>query len=233
MRNRLLYIACVLVMSGIPSASGVVVSDFGRYEIILQRRPFGEAPPSVNLAAPAAPVIPTGPSFADALTMCAITAGGGAIRVGFVDTKVRPPKTYFLFVGDSEDGIEVVEANYEEETVTLSKDGDTRQLQMGGGGGAVNGTRPVREESARHLIEGKGFKSSKVRAVSAVRKRRIEERKRRSLQLPELHGQVLEKYQREYNMEVIRQGAPPLPIPLTPEEDATLVAEGVLPPQAE
>jgi len=31
-------------------------------------------------------------------------------------------------------------------------------------------------------------------------------------------------------MEVIRQGLPPLPIPLTPEMDAQLVSEGVLPP---
>ena len=32
-------------------------------------------------------------------------------------------------------------------------------------------------------------------------------------------------------MEVIRQGLPPLPIPLTPEQDSQLVKEGVLPPQ--
>jgi hypothetical protein len=35
---------------------------------------------------------------------------------------------------------------------------------------------------------------------------------------------------RQYQMEVIRAGMPPLPIPLTPEMDDQLVAEGVLPP---
>ena len=34
----------------------------------------------------------------------------------------------------------------------------------------------------------------------------------------------------EYQMEVIRQGMPPLPIPLTQEMDDQLVAEGVLDP---
>ena len=38
---------------------------------------------------------------------------------------------------------------------------------------------------------------------------------------------------REYQMEVIRSGMPPLPIPLTEEMDAQLVAEGVLPPVGE
>ena len=37
----------------------------------------------------------------------------------------------------------------------------------------------------------------------------------------------------EYQMEVIRSGMPPLPIPLTEEMDAQLVAEGVLEPIAE
>jgi hypothetical protein len=35
---------------------------------------------------------------------------------------------------------------------------------------------------------------------------------------------------REYQMEVLRQGMPPLPVQLTPEQDDQLVQEGVLPP---
>jgi hypothetical protein len=40
-----------------------------------------------------------------------------------------------------------------------------------------------------------------------------------------------QKALQEYQMEVIRKGLPPLPIPLTPEMDQQLVTEGVLPPQ--
>jgi hypothetical protein len=222
-------IAVVTVMAS--TACGVVVNDFGRYEIILQRRPFGEAPAAseVNVVRKA-PVVPAGPSFVDSLTMCAITSGGGAVRVGFLDGKARPPKTYFLFVGESEDGIQVVSADYEAESVTLEKDGDTRVLSMS----TASAAAPQAAHAGASLSrERRGIKSSRGHVLSPGRKLRIEERKRRSLQKPNLQGAMLDAYQRKYNMEVIRQGAPPLPIPLTPAEDATLVAEGVLPPQAE
>ena len=44
-------------------------------------------------------------------------------------------------------------------------------------------------------------------------------------------GEELNKHLSEYKLEVIRQGLPPLPIPLTKDEDDKLVREGVLPPQ--
>ncbi|HPG01029.1 MAG TPA: hypothetical protein PLE77_13295, partial [Kiritimatiellia bacterium] len=47
---------------------------------------------------------------------------------------------------------------------------------------------------------------------------------------PKYTGEELERHLQEYQMEVIRQGLPPLPIPLTPEMDNQLVNEGVLPP---
>jgi hypothetical protein len=47
---------------------------------------------------------------------------------------------------------------------------------------------------------------------------------------PKLTGEKLQERLREYNMDLIRKGDLPLPIKLTPEEDAQLVKEGVLPP---
>ncbi len=47
---------------------------------------------------------------------------------------------------------------------------------------------------------------------------------------PSIFGQELTKHLREYQQTVIRQGLPALPIPLTPEEDAQLVKDGILPP---
>jgi hypothetical protein len=48
---------------------------------------------------------------------------------------------------------------------------------------------------------------------------------------PTLTGKDLQKHLREVNLEYIRKGMPPQPIHLTPEEDAKLVEEGILPPQ--
>ena len=44
---------------------------------------------------------------------------------------------------------------------------------------------------------------------------------------PKMTGPELEKHLQNYQLEVIRQGLPPLPIPLTPEMDAQLVAESI------
>ena len=53
---------------------------------------------------------------------------------------------------------------------------------------------------------------------------------------PKYSGEELQGHLQKYNMELIRAAArgetntPPLPIPLTPEQDAQLVREGILPP---
>jgi hypothetical protein len=47
---------------------------------------------------------------------------------------------------------------------------------------------------------------------------------------PPLQGTEMEHQLQEYQMQAIREGREPLPIPLTPEIDQQLVNEGVLPP---
>ena len=59
---------------------------------------------------------------------------------------------------------------------------------------------------------------------------RLQERQAEPPPQPKYTGEELEKHLKEYQMEVIRQGLPPLPIPLTPDMDDQLVKEGVLPP---
>ncbi len=198
------------------------MQNFGRYEVILNRRPFGEAPSEAELAA-ARPVVPAGPSFADSLQLCAITAGGGAIRVGFLDVKTKPPKTYFLFVGESEDGIEVVDADYDAETALLRKAGEERTLRMSHGStsyAAGNDVQPSLRKS--HVMK----KNARAERLRKLRQRQFE-------RTPLLKGEELEEHVRAYNMDLIRAGGEmgvPLPIALTHEEDEQLVAEGVLAP---
>ena len=47
---------------------------------------------------------------------------------------------------------------------------------------------------------------------------------------PGLSGEELQKHLQEIQMDAIRKGLPPLPIPLTKEMDDKLVSEGVIPP---
>lgn len=217
------------------------VADFSRYEVILARRPFGEPPPAEAVDPGQGPGPETaGPSFADSLRIVALTYSQGDVRVGFVDSAKTPPKTYFLFVGERQDGIEVVSASYEEERAVLRKEGDERTLSMAQGGRVVETVRPAAggaapvRPGAEALMQARrtgpaGGRTASPRVLSPGRQMRLEEEQRRLETLPDLHGQVLEKHLQEYNMEAIRSGAPPLPIPLTEEQDAQLVTEGLLP----
>jgi len=218
-------VAIVSITLAVSTACGAVVQDFARYEVILERRPFGEAPSESEHAEEMHAAVPVGPSFVDSLSMCAITAGGGAMRVGFVDTKAKPPRTYFLFVGESEDGIEVVEVDYEAETALLRKGGEERILRMAGSIGSA----AMSSGSDETVRRKPGF--SRLRRARIKRTREeIEEQRQREIERksPILKGKEYEDHIRQYNMDVIRSGAPALPIALTPDEDAQLVDEGVL-----
>lgn len=110
------------------SAAGSV--SFQRYEVILDRKPFGvELPPPPP---PAVPPIPPGESMVNQVRMSAVVRDdAGAIQVGLVDQKTKKP--YFLAVGDSVDGIEIVEADYERERVRLRRGGEDYWVSMAGG----------------------------------------------------------------------------------------------------
>lgn len=232
-------IVIFLWMAFTVAPSLATVADFSRYEVILKRRPFGEPPTAeVSVVAPAS--TPAGPSFADSLRIVALTYSQGDVRVGLVDSKTTPPKTYFLFIGETQDGIEVVSASYEKEEVVLRKDGNERTLSMAQGGRVVESVRTTERptmsgrpglasatQPGRRTLPGE--RTVTPRTLSPGRQLRIAEERRRLETVPDLDGQVLEKHLQEYNMEAIRSGAPPLPIPLTEEQDAQLVKEGVLP----
>ena len=47
------------------------------------------------------------------MRLCALADSEAGLRVGFVDIKQKPPRVYFLYVGESEDGISVVSADYD------------------------------------------------------------------------------------------------------------------------
>lgn len=230
------FILVMMTFLTTPCAQALV-GDFSRYEVILSRRPFGE-PPATETPPPPPPKDNSGPSFADSLKLVALTYSQGDIRVGFVDNMAKPPKTYFLFVGESQDGIAVVSASYEDEQVVLRKDGDERTLGMAQGGSVIQTARAAGAQDIRSAVPRPSpgrttlasGRASVPRVLSPGRQLRIAEEQRRAEMLPDLHGQVLEKHLQEYNMQAIRSGAPALPIPLTEAQDAQLVSEGLLPP---
>ena len=106
--------------------------DFSRYQVIIDRAPFGheEPPRPPPKVAPAASQKPVTPSFAKSIRMCALTDGVAGPRVGFVKASPKPEKSYFLHEGESQDGMEVVEIDYDGGRALLRFEGQTAWIEM-------------------------------------------------------------------------------------------------------
>jgi hypothetical protein len=202
--------------------------DFSRYQVILDRKPFGDLPqPVVNT--------PSGPppeSFAKSLRLSTIIeSDDGEMKVGFVDT--RNNKSYMLMPGESQDGIELVSANWDDEEAVLRQGGEMALLKLHTGEfQAITESEQqqrVQQQQQQSAASGQSRMSYAERRRLRIQQQQEQQRKEIE-EKPKYTGDELAKHLYDYQMEVIRQGLPPLPIPLTPEQDAQLVREGVLPP---
>ncbi|MFC1452782.1 hypothetical protein ACFLSJ_05495, partial [Verrucomicrobiota bacterium] len=133
---------------------------------------------------------------------------------------------------ESEDGIELVEADFVGEGALLRKDSEEYWIYMNGEGGepgvaSVAANPGAEDKKAKPEPESRRL-SYKERL--RLRRKEAQERRRQEAEKNTLTGKDLEEHLQAYQMDVIRQGGVPLPIPLTPEMDDQLVAEGVLPP---
>jgi len=103
---------------------------FDRYGIILDRKPFGEE--TLPVAALEKPVLPPGQSFTAKFKMTAVTrTSAGLIQVGLVDLKSNCG--YLMGIGDSIEGVTVIEADYTTERARLQRDPEDYWVSMSGG----------------------------------------------------------------------------------------------------
>jgi len=208
-----------LFLLGVAGAALADVPDFSHYQIILDRKPFGTLPPPPP---PPEPVITLEQSFAKTLRMSALLeVEGGGIRVGLIDSATG--KNFFLGIGEpAEEGIELVSADYDSEEAVIKKGEEMAVIKLQSGD--IQPLPPAQQQ--QRLQSGGG----PARPSYAERRQARMQARMEPPPQPKYTGEELEKHLQEYQMEVIRQGLPPLPIPLTPEMDQQLVNEGVLPP---
>ncbi len=134
--------------------AGGTVPDFATYQPIIDRKPFGVPPPAAVAAVAAvdntaAVAAKQEQDLAKRIGMCAVNIQpGGATAVGFIDNGQKPPRNYYLTVGESADGFTVKAGNYKEETATLEKDGVTITLKLGQGLVSAGG-KPVAANAPR------------------------------------------------------------------------------------
>lgn len=233
-----ILLGAMMVTSAAPLAMATRSNNADRFQVIITRKPFGALPekPIVSVEAalpPPEPLVdphaPPPGAFIEKLRICAMTETDFGLRVGIVDLGSKPQSVYFLYAGEAENGIEVVEANYADESVLLRKDDEAYWLGMNDVPGG-SGKKP--RTSKPDLVTKKASSSRKMSYADRLKRRReLEAQRLEKLSRPrELSGEELKVHIRQMQMDAIRTGKPPLPIPLTQEMDDQLVQEGVLPP---
>jgi len=221
--NRCVSILIALLAAGTAMADAPAPS-FDRYEIILQRKPFGELPPPIMEKPKPAP----DPVIVRFYRLCSIVQeDDGTIKVGIVDTRAN--KYTVLSPGQSENGLTVVDASYQEETATLQFGEEVQLLELKSG--TAPGQTAPQVATAPGVPSPPAMPSPGMSYAERRRQRLLEQHEPPTPPQPKYSGEALQKHLQDYQMEVIRQGLPPLPIPLTPEQDSQLVKEGILPPQ--
>lgn len=142
----------------------------------------------------------------------------GDLRAGIVDTVKN--KSYTLKVGEEVDSIELVEADILKSEAMLKKGNEVVLFKL---------------EAGKPEVLSKSQQNSRQSSYAERRKdllKKIEDRRKtEEPKPPALTGAALRQHLEQVQMNAIREGLPPLPLPLTPEMDAQLVSEGVLPPQ--
>ncbi len=253
MQRVTLAILILFTISGGTVAFSGESFSYERYRPIIDRNPFGlisKEPKVIKRVDPG----PTQPalqqeSITKFIRLCALTRTAKGVRVGFVHTEGKNSSSHLMRVGDKKGDFAVISADLKEKSAEISYKGQTETLTLGmvvssaeriannatantrkTRGGTPNiGNRPTRGSTGRPTSYHEMLKKrreAEQRRVEAEDARRKEDTER-------LTGEALRKHLREYNMKLIRekgQMGPPLPITLTPEEDAQLVNEGVLPP---
>lgn len=212
---------CLWVGFGAAAWAAPAARPFEDYQIILDRKPFG-TPPDRSMEPER--VVPVSESFAAQMLLSGIyELDDGNLRVAVTDKK---DNSYFaLMVGETnEAGIALIDADYEQEEATLQKGSETVVLSMRNPTGGQVLSEAEGQEKMKEATE------RRLSYAERRRQRQLDRQKQVELPKPILTGEALEQHLQEYQMEVIRTGAPPLPVQLTPERDAQLVAEGFLPP---
>lgn len=225
------HTSIIIVLASIALAAGAVDYKRERYNVIVDRSPFGEDPTLAieqqqdlreqQAAAAAAK------KLEKEIRLCfLLESESGEVRAGFQNLKAAKgdPKSIMLMVGESFRGMQLKGIDLANNSATLDINGKPVAFELASAPApkAVPAKKPT--QTPRRF--GRGFRPKPPAPAKPPEPQLT----------PEEQAAKREEVQenlRQYQMEVIRAGMPPLPIPLTKEMDDQLVAEGVLPPGEE
>jgi len=201
-----------------------------RYELIVERSPFGAEP--VNISTEQDANSPQVRQAQQELRLCFLMQSdiSGEVRAGFQNLKAAKgdPKSVILMEGESFRSMKLVDIDLEGSTATLEYNGAPVTFELAKSKtpaptpAARRRTTPPTQPTRRF---GGGFRSRTQPEAPEQQEEEELTPEEREERIAEIRAKL-----QDQQMEIIRQGQPPLPIQLTPEQDDQLVAEGVLPP---
>ena len=228
---------CMLLAISVTMGAQAVEYARGRYDPIVERSPFGEEtvvdPDAAQDAKEAAAAAAAAQRMEKEIRLCyLLETESGEVRAGFQDLKAQKgdPRSFMLAMGESytKNGMKLSKIDLANSSATLIINGKSVTFELAKAPVAAASATTAQAPAQPQRRFGGGFRQTQPPAQPAKPPE------------PELSPEEQEKRReevrenlRQYQMEVIRAGMPPLPIPLTQEMDDQLVAEGVLPPADE
>lgn len=220
-------IRTVVLFALVAGAAGAVEYKRERYSLIVDRSPFGEDPSLAieagKLEKEQAIAAATAKKLGQQIRLCFLMRSeSGEVKAGFQNIKAQKgePKSVVLMVGESFRGMQLQNIDMDSSSATLNIAGKPVTFELTRAPTAAKAAPKKPTVPPRRF--GGGFRSKpaapKPQKPQLSPEEQAAERKR------------VQENLRQYQMEVIRAGMPPLPIPLTQEMDDQLVTEGVLPP---
>ena len=210
MKRNLLLLSTLLSANACPAP---VTADFDPYQAIIDRAPFGDLPTVITESEEhRITVEDTPPPWTEHYRMSLLMLDDDEQqpRIGLIN--LQNSHSFTLGINDPAiEGICLKSIDYTDQSAMVEKGGDLRQIQL--------------QDRSIHNV--RPSKSPAPLPPSTRKKYTLRQQTRTA---PKLQGAALQKHLEQYQMQVIRQDLPPLPIPLTPEMDRQLVEEGFLPP---
>lgn len=226
-KKTILIIGCINIFF-ISNASEITY-DLNRYNFIIDRAPFGSESLDIDVVSSVQSdqkAVAAAKSAEKLLRLCFIfETNKGDIRAGFENktAKQGDPKSIVLGVGDSFQGMRLLSINLNDSSATLDRNGVKIKFSLSKPPASIKMSQsPEKTQTERRF--GGGFKQIDNSSLKSSKPELSKEEQ-------EIQREQITENLRLYQMDVIRSGQPPLPIPLTQEMDDQLVAEGILPPK--
>lgn len=225
----------LLILTAGALSAGAVEYNRERYDVIVDRSPFGEDPAialaekqeAAMSAKEAAEAAKLAQQMEKKIRLCyLLETDSGELRAAFENkgAKAGDPRSFMLRLNESIPGMamKLTAIDLANSSATLSMNGKPVTFELTKAATPAPAPKTAAANAQQQRKFGGGFRRAQPEPKEPEPQLSPEE-------LAVKRAEITERL-RHAQMDIIRKGQPPLPIPLTQDMDDQLVAEGLLPP---